>query len=1133
MPRGPADRTCSAGRPGLPGAAAGRVGRARRALPGLADVVDLSASFRLADPGDWASFYPTPHAGTWTYGLPELPGARARIRSARRVASPGCYATAAIVALAPLLAAGLADPRDIVIVAASGTSGAGRTPSAALLATEVMGAVSAYQAGGVHRHTPEIEQALTAVAGGQATISFTPLLAPMPRGILATCTARLAPGAARHSDLREALAAAYADEPFVPCCRMAAGRPPPRRPGSNAVHLQAAADPHAGRAVVVAALDNLGKGAAGPGHPGRQPDARPAGDGRPDRDSESHHERHRTAGIPRGGVAAGLKPSGARDVAVVINDGPARAAAAVFTANRVKAAPVLWSQQVVRGGRVRAVLLNSGGANACTGPAGFADTHASAERLAAALGDSAGEMAVCSTGLIGERLPMALLLPGVDAAVAEASRAGGLAAADAIRTTDTVAKIAFQRVDGGYTIGGMAKGAGMLAPALATMLCVLSTDADLDPAALDAALRAATGLTFDRLDTDGCMSTNDTVLLMASGAAGVRPDPGAFTSALTEVCADLAHQLQADAEGASKSIAIEVVGARERSGRGGSLAGGPLRPAQVRDRRPGRQLGPGAVRGRDHRRRIRPRSAGRGDQRRLGVPERCPGSDRSGVDLGTEKSRSPSTFGRDSSRHDPDHRPDRCLRARELGVLDMTEHSAGRPGAVRPAVAQAKAATLIEALPWLERFHGQIVVIKFGGHAMADDELRLAFAQDIVFLRYAGLRPVVVHGGGPQINAHLDRLGMETTFRAGLRVTTPEAMDVVRMVLTGQVNRDVVGLINQHGPFAVGMSGEDAHLMTARRVQATTADGETVDIGQVGEVESVDPGAISALIADGRIPVISSVARSDTGEVLNVNADTAAAALAVALGAAKLVVLTDVAGLYAHWPGDEGSGREARDGPAAEVISELSAAASRATATLSGGMIPKMAACLRPSVAESRRRMCSTGGCRTRYCLRFSLIQGSAPWWCPGDVPDDRHRTAPGPVRCRADGDLRHAAGGAGARPGLPGVGCRRPRVHRPDRGHRGQLARARASGHCRGGEPGRSGPSRTPPTCSCTRERSRWPSGCWGCWPRTAGCSSPTRAPRRTRRRSSWPAGSRARPARSWSRPRADSTAGAWVRSR
>src|SRR6266852_9023787 len=169
------------------------------------------------------------------------------------------------------------------------------------------------------------------------------------------------------------------------------------------------------------------------------------------------------------------------------------------------------------------------------------------------------------------------------------------------------------------------------------------------------------------------------------------------------------------------------------------------------------------------------------------------------------------------------------------------------------ASALAKAATLIEALTWLERFHGQIVVIKYGGHAMNDETLRLAFAQDVVFLRYAGLRPVVVHGGGPQISAHLDRLGMESTFMAGLRVTPPEAMDVVRMVLTGQVNRDVVGLINRHGPFAVGMSGEDAHLLTARRITAAGADGERVDIGQVGEIDAVNPGALAALIADGRI----------------------------------------------------------------------------------------------------------------------------------------------------------------------------------------------------------------------------------------------------------------------------------------
>jgi glutamate N-acetyltransferase / amino-acid N-acetyltransferase len=277
-------------------------------------------------------------------------------------------------------------------------------------------------------------------------------------------------------------------------------------------------------------------------------------------------------GFRAAGVAAGLKSSGLPDVAVVLNDGPSRAAAAVFTRNRVQAAPVLWTRQVVAGGRVSAVVLNSGGANACTGPYGFQDTHATAEHLAAALSGpggggpggggsaGAGEIAVCSTGLIGERLPMAKLLTGVDAAVASASRSGGLSAADAIRTTDTVVKIAFRR-DGDFAIGGMAKGAGMLAPGLATMLCVLTTDAGLTAAVLDTALRSAVASTFDRLDTDGCMSTNDTVLLMASGASGVVPDVAEFTRTLTEVCADLTRQLQLDAEGASKMITIEVVGA--------------------------------------------------------------------------------------------------------------------------------------------------------------------------------------------------------------------------------------------------------------------------------------------------------------------------------------------------------------------------------------------------------------------------------------------------------------------------------------------------------------------------------------------------------------------------------------------
>ncbi len=265
-------------------------------------------------------------------------------------------------------------------------------------------------------------------------------------------------------------------------------------------------------------------------------------------------------GFRAAGVAAGLKNSGKADVAVVLNDGPSAAAAGVFTANRVKAAPVQWSQQVAAGGRVRAVVLNSGGANACTGPAGFDDTRQTAEHLARLLSAPPAEIAVCSTGLIGERLPMHQLLVGMDAAAASASVAGGLSAADAIMTTDTVAKTCCLQ-GSGYLIGGMAKGAAMLAPALATMLVVLTTDADMPAGQLDQALRDAVRTTFDRLDSDGCMSTNDTVLLLASGAAGARPELAEFTALLTAACDDLARQLLADAEGASKAIAVEVTGA--------------------------------------------------------------------------------------------------------------------------------------------------------------------------------------------------------------------------------------------------------------------------------------------------------------------------------------------------------------------------------------------------------------------------------------------------------------------------------------------------------------------------------------------------------------------------------------------
>ncbi|WP_296664843.1 bifunctional glutamate N-acetyltransferase/amino-acid acetyltransferase ArgJ [Demequina sp.] len=270
-------------------------------------------------------------------------------------------------------------------------------------------------------------------------------------------------------------------------------------------------------------------------------------------------------GFVAAGVAAGLKSTGARDVALVVNEGPERVAAGVFTSNRVVAAPVTWSRQVVSDGRVDAVILNSGGANAATGPAGFLDTHRTAEHVAAALAEhgrevSSGDVAVCSTGLIGVRLPMDRLLAGVDAAAAGLAADGGDHAAHAIMTTDTVPKQAVaQRA--GWSVGGMAKGAGMLAPGLATMLCVITTDASVTVGRADAALRAATRRTFDRVDSDGCMSTNDTVLLLASGASGIVPAAGEFEEALTEVCAALARGLVADAEGASHEIAVTVTNA--------------------------------------------------------------------------------------------------------------------------------------------------------------------------------------------------------------------------------------------------------------------------------------------------------------------------------------------------------------------------------------------------------------------------------------------------------------------------------------------------------------------------------------------------------------------------------------------
>jgi acetylglutamate kinase len=286
--------------------------------------------------------------------------------------------------------------------------------------------------------------------------------------------------------------------------------------------------------------------------------------------------------------------------------------------------------------------------------------------------------------------------------------------------------------------------------------------------------------------------------------------------------------------------------------------------------------------------------------------------------------------------------------------------------------ALAKASVLVDALPWLERFHGKVVVIKYGGNAMSSPELQRSFAEDVVFLRYAGLRPVVVHGGGPQITEHLDRLGMASEFRGGLRVTTREAMTVVRMVLVGQVNRDIVNLINDHGAFAVGLSGEDGGLLTAER-RGVIVDGAEVDIGQVGDVTAVDPSTVVALLDGGRIPVIATVARGRDGVTYNVNADTAAAAIAIGLGAEKLVMLTDVQGLYGDWPTNS------------ELVSSIAADDLRAMLPrLDAGMIPKMEACLRAVDAGVSRAHVLDGRVPHALLLEIFTTDGIGTMVVPG-----------------------------------------------------------------------------------------------------------------------------------------------------
>ena len=600
----------------------------------------------------------------------------------------------------------------------------------------------------------------------------------------------------------------------------------------------------------------------------------------------------------------------------------------MFTQNKMTAAPVVTTNAhlTLTGGQAAAVVLNSGCANAATGPPGVEDAQAMCAAVAAELGCLAEEVLVCSTGLIGYRLPMDAILAGIPKLVAARSADGGADAAEAMRTTDTHRKETLVAGDG-FRVGGMAKGAAMLAPNMATMLAVLTTDAAVDPSELTDVLRAAVGESFNAMSVDGCTSTNDTVILLASGAAGRPADPAGFRAAVAEACLDLATQMVGDAEGHTKVVEVRVTGALsddDARAAARQVAESQLVKCSWYGQDP--VLGPRRERAGHGRHHLRARQADRALRR----PRRGRGRhDGAGRRAGPRRLHGP--------RAPRGHRPSRSRGRRPPASSPTTSPTptSTRTWAPRErtrehrSAAEARAAVLVEALPYIQRFRGRVVVVKYGGNAMVDPALATSFAEDIVLMHSVGLRPVVVHGGGPQISDLMERLGKVPEFRDGQRVTDAETVDIARMVLVGKVNRDIVGSINVHGPLAVGVSGEDAGLIRA--------EARHPDLGFVGDVEAVNPSILERLLAEELIPVVSTIGADASGQAYNINADAVAGALAEALAAEKVIYLTDVEGLLADLD-DPGS-----------LISHIDAKTLQALlddGALSGGMIPKIAACL-------------------------------------------------------------------------------------------------------------------------------------------------------------------------------------------
>jgi acetylglutamate kinase len=628
--------------------------------------------------------------------------------------------------------------------------------------------------------------------------------------------------------------------------------------------------------------------------------------------------------IPKGfrfsGAASGLKPQ-RRDVALIVSDVPA-AAAGVFTTNKACAAPVLDARPRVPAEGMRAVLANSGNANALTGPGGLEDVQALRAGIAQALGIQKRAVLTASTGVIGQRLPVAKVLAAFPSLV-EGLGDHAENAAEAIMTTDTRPKMTAREVVLGgktATLSAVCKGSGMIAPQLATVLCVVATDAAVTPKALQEALARAVSRTFNMVNVDGDMSTNDCVLALANGLAGnpriadPGPDLETFEEALTDLCGEMARAVAADGEGATKMVEVVVTGAPSEAAAqdcARAIAGSPLVKAALFGADPnwGRVLATVGARAGTRGWAIDPFKARVSLQGVTvfagGVPldpdrEALKGRMRETridvlVELSDGAARA-TAWGCDLSydyvKINADYTS--MIVQKADGMLAKDDRVANYSPAFKRTL-------LVEALKYIAAFSGEIAVIKYGGAAMVRDSLKEAFAEDVTLLKRVGLKPVVVHGGAPEITKTLERLGERSEFVDGLRVADAASLPIIEMVLSGKVNQELVALLNVRGAAAVGVSGKDGGLLTGKRIVHESGR----DLGSVGEVAAVNDKFLRMLLDSGYVPVISPMALGEDGKSLSINADDVAAHVAAALGAKKLIYLTDVAGLLESAPDGE------------------------------------------------------------------------------------------------------------------------------------------------------------------------------------------------------------------------------------